>query len=413
MLIGAARWQRSVRLIRHRNQHSANRSACCLIAAVLAFSPASVLAQSDFYFVPWLTVEEVYDDNIFFDTEDEVSDFITRVSPRLDVGYDSETLDWLLSYRNDAEWYNDFSELDSTKARRFAEGEIEVRPSRRWTWSGQARFTNTNTAEDLSLTPGGVIPGQVGRVEAERLLIGAGAEHRISQRFTGSLDVTWINDELVDFSENETFIADAQVEQVLNSTRSLLYGYLYRDYDFSVDPDSDPGVPLGSPADSNTAYVGLVQALSETSDLELRVGPRVSEGDVEPYLVFRWEREYDRGTTVIEALWDETTLLGEFERLDSQTISASWSHTFSANFDVRGSAGYAYLSGPDYTTDIASFEIAGDYRFSEFILLTAWYSVNAQQENAEGFPSGGITHNVVSLSLTFTRPRGVTDRSSS
>lgn len=382
------------------------------LAAVLLLSP-SAFAQSGIYLVPTAAVEEVYDDNIFFDTEDEIADYFTRVSLQLDLGFESETLNWLASYRNDAEWYKDLSDLDSTTARRFGVAEFDYQLNRRWKLFGNAEYTETNSVQDLTLVPGGGIPGRVGRDEAERLLFAGGTNYQFSPAVNADFRLSWVKDDLDGLLENISQAAQADFEQVLNPARSLVYGYLYRDYSFESDDSVDPGFTFTDSEDSHTAWIGLKQAISETSSLELRAGPRVNDGDLEPYFLFNWQRSYARGNTVIEALWDETTLLGEVGSLESRSLSATWTHSFSSKMEFSGSAGYAYLSGTGFSADIASLDLSGIYRFNPAIFLTARYGFNTQQDDPVGVPIGRITHNVISLAITFTRPRRDTDRSSS
>lgn len=383
-----------------------------LLALAALFATPQSLAQSGFYVVPWITVETVYDDNIFFDPENEVSDFITRVSPQLDVGYESETLNWLLSYRNDAEWYDDFSELDSTTARGFGRGEIQYEVDRRLSLRGESEYVQTNTIQDLTLGPGGGdIPGRVGRAEGERLLFGGGARYRFSPRVLADVEVTWIDDEIIDFSNNQTLSLTSQVEQFLTPARLLLYGYRYRDYQFESEAVIDPALPLTDSEDSNTLWVGLIQDLSERSDLELRAGPRFADGDVEPYFLVNWRRNYARGSTSINASWDETTFLGQIGRQESRSVAANWTHRFSERFEFSGSAGYAFLTGGGIDTEVGSFDLAGIYEFTPGIFLTARYAFNEQRQDPPGFQGDRLTHNIVSLALTFTRPRREAERS--
>lgn len=383
-------------------------------ALIALLSSPLAIAQSGLYFVPLITVEEVYDDNIFFQqSEDEVSDFITRVSPQLDVGFESETLNWLLSYRNDAEWYRDLSDLDSTTARGFGLGRIEYTPDRRLTLRGETQYVQTNSVQDLTLTPGGGIPGRVGRAEAERWLFGAGAGYRFSPRWNGDIDVTWVDDELIDFSTNETLSGVTQLEQILTPARSLLYGYQYRNYEFENDVGVDPIERISESEDSNTLWLGLTQELSERSELEVRAGPRFSSSETDPYFLFDWRRNYERGSTSIRALWDETTLLGEVGRQESRSIYATWTHEFSADLEVSGTAGYAYLSGEGFSTDITSFDVSGIYRFNRAIYLTARYGFNIQEQDPARIQGARVTRNVVSIAITFTRPRRGAERSSS
>lgn len=397
-------------MTRLRNSLCASLATAGVALLMLAWSPDGQ-AQSGYYIVPQLALEEVYDDNIYFNSENEVDDFITRLSPQLDVGFDSETFRWMLSYRNDSEWYKDNSDLDSNSARRFGDGMIEYRPNRRWTFTGQAQYIYTNSAEDISLTPGGGIPGAVGREEAERLLFSGGANYQFNPNLTGEALITWINDDLVDLNENQMSSATIDFTQVMNPARSLLYGFEYRDYDFTSDLGVNPPIDvIKYSEDSSTAWIGLSQSLSETSKLEFRAGPRYSDDELEPYILFNWQREYATGNTRIDALWDETTLLGEIGIQESRSIQATWTHDFTADLQGTGSVGYAYLTGTGYNTDITSASLSAAWQFTPSFFLTAGYDFNSQLQDFRELSPGRITHNVVSLSITYKRPRREIER---
>lgn len=388
------------------------RRLAVLGAALCCLSTPAVFAQ-DYYAIPFLTIETLYDDNVLLnpETQEPISDIVLRVTPRLDVGYDSQTLTWLLSYRNDAEWYQDLSVLDSTTARGFGRGNISYTPNRRLSMNGFVDYVQTNSAEDITLIPGEDIPGRVGRADAERFGIGGGFDYVFTQNLTGGLDVRWVQDELIDVSESETTTANALLEQRLAQDRSLFYGYRYRDFEFGRRIGIDPVEVLNTTANSHTPWLGYTQRLSETSDLELRAGPRFAEGEftdteVDPYLLFRWTREYDRGSTSLTATWDETTVLAETGPVDAKTIRAGWNHNFTEEFEFGGAVSYADVSGVGYDANNASANIFGNYRFNRYIILTARYRFTIQDiDRSLSLTDRRIERNVVSVAITFTRPR--------
>src|SRR5699024_2794968 len=101
------------------------------LLAACALLPSGLGAQeAGFYAVPSVSVSTVYDDNILFDRKGlERDDLITRVSPGLELGYETAILHVLGSYSFDSEWYDDHSHLDSYHVRRFADTSIEYLPS--------------------------------------------------------------------------------------------------------------------------------------------------------------------------------------------------------------------------------------------------------------------------------------------
>ena len=389
------------------------RSLAQGLVALAGLWSSAVLAQ-DYYVVPFLTIQTLYDDNVLLnpETQEPTSDIFVRVTPRLDVGYDSQTLNWELSYRNDAEWYRDLSFLDSTTARGFGRGSIDYTPNRRLSMNGYVDYVQTNSAEDITLIPGEDIPGRVGRADAERFGVGGGFDYAFTENLTGGVDLRWVNDELIDVSESETATANALLQQRLAPERTLLYGYRYRDFEFSRRVNIDPIEVINTTANSHTPWIGLQQRLSETNNIEMRAGPRFAEGEftdteTDPYLLFRWNREYDRGSTSVTATWDETTVLAETGPVDAKTIRAGWNHNFTEEFEFGGAVSYADVSGTGYEANNASANIFGNYRINRYIFLTARYRFTIQDvdRSLSLEDRRRIERNVISIAITFTRPR--------
>jgi hypothetical protein len=83
-----------------------------LIAIVVILSPS--LIQARWTLTPRLYVEEEYDDNLFLEETDEQDDFITTVSPGVNLEYETPTADVALDYELRRSLYRDFSDLDFT-----------------------------------------------------------------------------------------------------------------------------------------------------------------------------------------------------------------------------------------------------------------------------------------------------------
>ncbi len=83
-----------------------------LICLICLVPPDGVRAEG-FNLVPNIALREEYNDNIFFSVEDRASDFITTVSPGLNIVDKTERLDLALTGRLDGIYYADTSELDA------------------------------------------------------------------------------------------------------------------------------------------------------------------------------------------------------------------------------------------------------------------------------------------------------------
>jgi hypothetical protein len=83
---------------------------------------------------PRLAVREEYDDNIFLDSADEESDFITTVHPGLALRWDARHFTLVLDYDLQFLFYRDHSEFDETSVRdaQRARAEAEILPGKRF-----------------------------------------------------------------------------------------------------------------------------------------------------------------------------------------------------------------------------------------------------------------------------------------
>lgn len=373
-----------------------------LVAVMLVPLPAS--ADSGYYLVPWLTLSERYDDNLFYDAADQTSDFITRVSPTLELGYESETLNWIARYALDAEYYHQESDLNTNRARQRAEGELEYKPDNRWVLAGQAGFTKSNTPADLTLFPGGDIPVlQLERTPTEWTYLRPVATYQFSANKSGSLAYSWTNAELIGVTKTYTQAAEASLKHQISAVNLMTYGYLYRHYRF-VDESDDPGF-TDSNVSTNTPWLGLSHNFSRSTALNVRAGPLFYDGSTEAYLLLSLQHTYPRGVFLVNFTQDKTAQLGEEGLLDSESLGVSATHKLSSRLEVGVSADLTDASKTDFSTKTASAMLDGTYRINSFVFISASYRYISQKTRALGGDQERITQNEFQLGVTFTRPR--------
>jgi hypothetical protein len=361
-------------------------------------------ANAGYFFIPWLSIDELYDDNLFYDSSNEVSDYITRISPTLEFGYDSQKLNWLTSYSVDADYYREQSELDSSNARQFAHGIIEYIVNERWTLAGEADYVKTDTPADLSLFPGGDIPGlQIGRTPAKRTYLRPEATYQFSPTKAGSLAYSLINDELIGITKTDTQTVEANLEHQLSAVNLVTYGYLYRHYRFR--DESEGATTADSSDSSNTPWVGLTHDFSPNTQIIGRAGPIVSSGSTEVYLLLSLQHSYARGKILLDYVQDETTLLGEVGPVDSQSVDLSMTRQLSANLVVAMTAGYADVSQSGFSAQITSATLEARYQLNSYVFFTTSYSYDSQKRDDFGLAQDRVNHGVIQLGVTFTRPR--------
>ncbi len=90
-----------------------NLRVLLLFACLVCLAPPGGAGAEGFDLVPNIALREEHNDNIFFSSADPLSDFITTVSPGLNIVDRTERLDLALSGRLDGIYYADASELDA------------------------------------------------------------------------------------------------------------------------------------------------------------------------------------------------------------------------------------------------------------------------------------------------------------
>lgn len=370
---------------------------------------AAGCATPGYFAIPSVEVDEVYDDNLFFASEDQQSDFITRVSPALEAGYEAETLSFSGRYRFDAEAYARQTELNSAQVRQFADVELEYLPTERLNLSAAADYTKTDTPLDLSIIPGGTIPGLLaGRSEAERTSLHAAAGYRLTAPTTGTLAWSQTNEELVDVGESDTDVMETWFDQRRSEVNTLSYGYMYRQYSFeqfAIDGDTGPSLASRASQDSSTPWIGLSHQFNARSRVTARAGPRLDGGSADPYVLVSLQHRLTNGTVQVDFQRDETTLLGEPGKLELEALYATISRRFGTRLDVQLTPGYARVYRTDFSVDIYSLGLGAVYKVSEAVFLTATYDFNYQEVDVVPGGLSDVSRNVIQVGVRFTSPR--------
>lgn len=383
------------------------------IALVLAVSiSASASAQEGRYFIPSVTIAEVYDDNLFFTIDNESDDLITRVSPALEMGFASETSEWNGRYSFDAERYKEFSYLDSNLIRRFADLSMRVMSSSKLTLAADAHYTKTNTPADLSLAGNNFIPGLLaGRIVAERLSIHPELEYLFTPQTMGSLGYTLTNDKLFGSVDGDTHLLESALEHELSNKNSTLFGYNYRRYQFDQEDALNPLLTNRITQDTHTPWVGLQHNFSTLTSFTGRIGPRISDSSTDTYLLMSLDHEYSNGELIVSYEINDTTLLGEVGRLEAETFSIAFTYRGGENFEFQAVPGYAKVSRDEYAVDIYSAGLNASYKINEALYFTASYVLNYQNVDFINGSMAKVDRNVILLGLTLTYPRRSTRQS--
>src|SRR6266545_2919273 len=142
----------------------------------MAGVPAAARAQTGWVILPSFTLAEEFDDNVFVSTTDPQSDFITRMTPGLQLGYRSAPFTLLASGSIDAEIYAKNPELSDAANRKRAALEMKYLPFRLLTLSLKVTYFETNTPSELVPTTG----LQLGRTRATQIAVIPAAIYQIT-----------------------------------------------------------------------------------------------------------------------------------------------------------------------------------------------------------------------------------------
>ncbi len=138
--------------------------------------------------IPSITVREEYNDNILYWTSEAQKDYITTITPRLNLLNKTERMEIDLSGHADRRLYSKYSELNATD--QFYQGKGRYYLTERINVSGKAYYSkDSNPDRDLQTT-GFAFTG----VTRYRQNYGAGLDYALSEIAVGSFSYDYLTD---------------------------------------------------------------------------------------------------------------------------------------------------------------------------------------------------------------------------
>ncbi len=318
-----------------------------LMLACLLY-PRPSFSQTQIELTPSVSVSEVYDDNIDLDADNEKSDYITTVSPGLELHVLSEKTDFGLSYAPTFVWYKDYDDNNTTRH----SGALTLLQELSEHWRFELSDTYIKSEEPLEETEG---------------ITGFRRTRNTYQRNRGNAAFyyTFGPDNVLNFGyrhywlENDDLMLDDSTEQSpyasmtywFNTRNGLELSYSYttvdfsRDDNFPLDDDYDghaPGIRylrrfsphttgfvgytyttrdfdgVTEDYDVHDGSVGIEHAFSPDLSLSADVGYFVrkkefSDEDEGPTFHASLIKRFERGTLDLEGDggWDETYMDAE------------------------------------------------------------------------------------------------------
>ena len=230
----------------------------------------------DFKLIPSVAVREEYNDNIFYSSSDEVDDFITTVTGKLEISQRTERLDLNLTGLVAPFWYADNSELDEID--QDYRGRIDYQMTPRSSGRADAFFIIDNRP-DRDIVTTGLVQNVDQR---QRYHFGAGLNHMFTELFSADLAYDFNRDDwdrdVLDIEDFRGHVVNLGLTYDIGrwlepTTAWLNFGYSNYEYETSENESI-----LGS--------VGGRHWFSETVNLSVDLGARYVDSEFEvPRLV--------------------------------------------------------------------------------------------------------------------------------
>ncbi len=249
-----------------------HRPSFILISFIFLASifPLQTALGAEFRLVPSLSLKGEYNDNIFYSERDKVDDFITTITPGLELVNRTEKLDLNLLGRLNVLRYADTDELNNVDQDYLGRFRYSLHP--KWTLSGGAGYLEDSRPDrDLEIT--GLV---VGRAIRKRQNYLGGLEHIFSEKTKASLSYTYEkedydNPEFADLKAHNAglgLIHDLS-KYLPNVAARMNLGYARYEYDFGT-------------IDYYYATIGMNWALSETWSFLLDGGGSFTHSELGP-----------------------------------------------------------------------------------------------------------------------------------
>ena len=361
-----------------------------VIALAILLGPTPAWSQAPgWYYLPDLTLSEVFDDNIFGTSTHREFDFISRLSSAVKVGYRSQPLTFLATSAFDAEKFAKNPANDGFN--RVQSGvEAQWRPMPLLTLRFDGAFTRTETPSELvsglglelgrqTSTDLSVTPAVSYRIQRTTLLEGSYGYHRSE---TGDVTTT---------TQEPRLRLTEQLTRVDLGT--LTYGYrLIESGNSSVS--------------SHLVLVGWGRQISRSTTLILEAGPRIStdgslDAEANATLSHRWPWSVETSLTYSRA---QITIPGQSGPSNTQVLTAQVSMIPIRPMTVSLVSSGSMVSQGSSDTTTAGVGLAVTYR------ITRWLSaVGAYRFNHSETRGVSTDHSVLSIGLQTRYPTRLDD----
>lgn len=348
--------------------------ALALLSGLLHSAPAE---GARLELIPSLAVREEFSDNLFFDADDEETDWLTTVTPALQLKQQDERRLLQATARLDALRYVANDDLDAIDQHYLAS--INYRWTPRLAVSGQAQYTR-DSRPDRDLEETGLVLSNERR---DQETFGGSAEYAVSERSRLSLGYNFSR---LDYQEDES--ADSDSHYAILGWHTEITERLKSITNFNYSHSEFKGARL----DNAVLETGFAYAACEQWSLQALAGARYTRSRYEELIP-------------VYGFFLGVPILVDVVKQDSSSSDWGWVAQLSASWQGELSSASLSLqrqvrlaSGRTGSTETTALIISGSHRLGEnlFLNLSGGYYLN--QANANEFAGSGIDEKTLRLS---------------
>lgn len=361
----------------------------CLVALVSMIG--SFGYADDFKLTPTIGVRESYDDNLFFNTNNEVDDYITSIFGGLDLTNRTERLDLNLSAKGNGLMYADNTNLNDVE--QYYKAGIGYWLTERVKLAADGGFSRDSSPDRDIATTGFVFSG----VRRTRWNAGGSADITLSEASSMSLAYAFERHRFdkPEYVDYDFHTANLGFTHDFSKILPRFIGRINAGYAHFSNDDTEVDIWSGT--------IGFSRAMTEIFNLQVDAGARYAASKFEvpafvpypPFFVTATETQYDWGPTGritlsykgetthadISAAEDVMPAAGNNGTADRTSLLLTVRHRFAEKFSAHLAAEYflnkanaGELSSQAIDEETVSIRPGLSYEIVKHLVLTASYT---------------------------------------
>lgn len=276
-----------------------------LILIILIFLPLNWTKAQEFKLIPSFNIKEEYNDNLFFTEKDKQKDFITTISPAIELSNKTERLDLNFSGRLNRLIYGKNDNLNKLEHNYRGRFRYSINPELSVSLNGSF-LRDYRPDRDIEIT--GLVTKAIRR---NKLNFGCGSEYKFSEITKGNFSYSF---EKVDFERDPEFV-DTKAHEAI-------FGFIYDLSQYMSLTMGRANVGYGrfefleTSIDYFYGTIGVGRALSEKWNFIIDIGGSYTHSEFDVYYLYLYKKrkERDGGGFVGQAILSyrgEKTIRGE------------------------------------------------------------------------------------------------------